>query len=349
MLRDAYAARRLLIGQGMAADRMGIIGWSRGGTVALAAADGTFIPEEAGGFRAAIAFYPGCNFRTRVPKPRSLLFVAIGEKDDYTGVKQCQDVVDDFGKAGGKVSLKLYPGSGHQFDGDPSHSRMNRDFMAETSTGCSGYVEEDGEASFAGKKFNLESGFNDLLVYARQTGCIGHGATMWTNMTQREVVQAGPDRFPELCVPARKVAWIYGVDLVNVISLAKHWIAAALLVSAAMATSAQEIDPVEMLGGFDRIAEACMPGGSEAALTAVRVRLFRQTLGALGGATKTPSDKEIEESMAATRKSIADDAGGALKGRYEAGRRGVEDTTRLAKTRPQDFDRLCKSSRALGP
>ena len=189
MLRDAYAARRLLIEQGMAADRMGIIGWSRGGTVALAAADGTFIPQEAGGFRAAVAFYPGCNFRTRVPKPRSLLFVAIGEKDDYTGVKQCQAIVDDFGKAGGKVSLKLYPASGHQFDGDPSHSRMNRDFMAETSTECSGFVEEDGEASFAGRKFNLESGFNDLLVYARQTGCIGHGATMWTNPTQKEAVR----------------------------------------------------------------------------------------------------------------------------------------------------------------
>ena len=186
MVRDALAGKRLLVARGMAADRMAIMGWSRGGSVALAAADANFLAQEQERFLAAIAFYPECSFRPRVPKPRSVVFMALGDRDDYTGIKPCQDIAGDYGKAGGTISVKVYSGSTHGFDGNPAYTRASRDFIAETFIDCVAYVEEDGSATLFGKRFDLESGFRDLVIYARQQPCAARGTTMWTNIRQKE-------------------------------------------------------------------------------------------------------------------------------------------------------------------
>ena len=191
MARDAFAARRLLIARGIVSDRTAIMGGSRGGTIALLAADRTFLPAETERFQAAIAFYPGCNFRVRAPKPASALFMLEGERDNYTGVKPCQDIAEDYEKAGGKVALKIYPDSTHDFDGDPAHNRMFRDSRAETFINCVAAVEDDGTLVFEGRRFDGDRGFADLVVYLRQQPCAGHGVTMWSNLKQREI--AGHD------------------------------------------------------------------------------------------------------------------------------------------------------------
>jgi dienelactone hydrolase len=187
MVRDSLAGKRLLMARGMAADRMAILGWSRGGAVALAAADGNFLTQEQDRFRAAIAFYPACNFRPRAPRPKSVVFMALGDRDDYTGVKPCQDIANDYRQAGGKISVKVYPSSTHGFDGKTSLTRADRDFMAETFIDCVFLVEEDGSANLLGKRFDLESGFRDLVVYARQLPCSSKGSTTWTNPEQKAV------------------------------------------------------------------------------------------------------------------------------------------------------------------
>jgi dienelactone hydrolase len=187
MLRDSLAGKRFLTARGMAGDRMAIIGWSRGGAVALAAADANFLAQEQDRFRAAIAFYPACNFRPRVPRPRSVVLMALGDRDDYTGVRPCQDIANDYRKAGGKISVKVYPSSTHGFDGKPSLTRADRDFMAETFIDCVAYVEEDGSANLFGKQFDLETGFRDLVVYARHHPCSSKGSTTWTNLEQKAV------------------------------------------------------------------------------------------------------------------------------------------------------------------
>jgi dienelactone hydrolase len=157
MARDTFSGRRFLIAQGLAPNRIGIMGWSRGGGVVLAAADRTYLHSETDRFQVAIAFYPSCNFRPRLPKPASVMFVALGERDDYTGVKPCQDIADDYAKAGAKITIKVYPNSGHQFDGNPDDTRRRRDFMAETYIDCVAYVEEDGAATSDGKRFDPEA------------------------------------------------------------------------------------------------------------------------------------------------------------------------------------------------
>ena len=187
MTRDAFAARRLLVARGIAPDHTAIMGGSRGGTVALLAADRTFLPAEADRFQVVIAFYPGCNFRVRAPKPSGALFMLLGERDNYTGVKPCQDIAEDYEKAGGKLMLKIYPDSMHAFDGDPAHSRMFHDFMAETFIECVASVEEDGTLVFEGQRFDADRGFADMVAYARRRPCAGHGVIMGTNRKQREI------------------------------------------------------------------------------------------------------------------------------------------------------------------
>ena len=67
MTRDAFSARRFLLERGYAADRMAVMGFSKGGTVALYAADRNLLPTEADRFPVAISFYPSCSMRPRTP------------------------------------------------------------------------------------------------------------------------------------------------------------------------------------------------------------------------------------------------------------------------------------------
>ncbi len=182
MTRDAFSARRFLIERGFPADRMAVMGFSRGGSVALYAADRNFLPEQVDRFAVAIAFYPGCTIRPRAPKPVSAVFIALGEKDDYTGIKPCQEVADDFGKAGGKIAVKTYPGAAHGFDGNPANTAMTYSRFADNFMDCRVYLEEDGQYALAGKRHANDS----TIVEAMRTSCGRKGASFWTNTRQKE-------------------------------------------------------------------------------------------------------------------------------------------------------------------
>lgn len=122
MIRDAFAARRFLVERGFPAERTAVMGFSKGGMVALYAADRNYVPEEMERFAASLPFYPGCHVRLRVPKPASTMFMVLGDRDDYTGVEPCQQVADDYAQAGGNITVKIYSGATHGFDGNPKHT-----------------------------------------------------------------------------------------------------------------------------------------------------------------------------------------------------------------------------------
>ncbi len=182
MTLDAFAARRFLLERGFTPGHIAVMGFSKGGAVALYAADRNFFPDETDRFAAAIPFYPGCNARPRAPKPASVVFMALGEKDNYTGTKPCQDIADDFSKAGGNISVKIYPNAAHAFDGNPANTqRLNLRF-AENYMDCIVYIEEDGNSTYAGKSYPL----NELSLFAdlRNT-CMKKGASVQTNVVQK--------------------------------------------------------------------------------------------------------------------------------------------------------------------
>jgi len=188
LTRDAFAARRFLLAHNHRAERIALMGTSKGGGATLYAADRNFLPAETDRFAAVIAFYPSCAIRPRVPKPASALFIGVGEKDDWTGAKPCQELAESFSKAGGKVMVKVYPDALQGFDVDPAHYQPHQLPMAENYSQCTIWIEEDGKPSFAGKRF---SATNDPELFAelRKT-CVTKGASVGPNPQQRKVAGA---------------------------------------------------------------------------------------------------------------------------------------------------------------
>lgn len=113
-VRDAFnAASYLRSLPSVAADRIGVIGFSHGGWTILKAV----LAENLGAdrpFAAAVAFYPGCE------APRSGLvtdtLILIGEADDWTPAGRCAHWRDLAQANGHRLVLKTYAGALHGFD-----------------------------------------------------------------------------------------------------------------------------------------------------------------------------------------------------------------------------------------
>jgi len=106
--------------------RIAVIGWSHGGSTALAAINGkdpaVFALRAHDGdafFRAAVAFYPGCakslragdGWRAAVPT-----LIMIGELDDWTPAKACVDLGESAKSRGDPLDVVVYANSHHGFD-----------------------------------------------------------------------------------------------------------------------------------------------------------------------------------------------------------------------------------------
>jgi dienelactone hydrolase len=99
------------------AQRLGLMGWSNGGSTVLAASDATH-PEVAGAVAKpslAVAYYPGCESALRGDyRPVAPLLMLVGEDDDWTPAAPCKALAERLGSA---TELTAYPGAGHGFDG----------------------------------------------------------------------------------------------------------------------------------------------------------------------------------------------------------------------------------------
>ena len=91
---------------------VGVMGGSHGGSSTLA----TIAGARAGGFAAAVALYPGCG--PRYDKPAAPLLILVGELDDWTPAEPCRKLATRARDAGLPVTIKIYPGAHHSFDGD---------------------------------------------------------------------------------------------------------------------------------------------------------------------------------------------------------------------------------------
>lgn len=112
--------------------RLGLIGWSHGGSTVLWTVREGGAPNTVD-FKTAIAFYPGCKVPSERPnwKPRLPLKILIGALDDWTPVEPCRDL-----SAKHSVPLIEYPDAYHGFDAPNSAVRILKG-LGVTGTGKS--------------------------------------------------------------------------------------------------------------------------------------------------------------------------------------------------------------------
>jgi carboxymethylenebutenolidase len=129
---DAYGALAYLRKRtDVAAGRVGLQGWSNGGSAVLA----TMAPDAPGiaqhtpiaGFRAALAFYPGCGLHAQFKDgltPYAPVRVFHGTADEEVSPKTCAALVRKGRALGGDIDITLYPDATHDFD-DPGPRRQS--------------------------------------------------------------------------------------------------------------------------------------------------------------------------------------------------------------------------------
>lgn len=125
-LADALAGRNYLLKLPyVQKDKIGLIGWSHGGVVALLAAlnitKGKL--KFKGAFKAVIAFYPYCAKLKEKVGLKSPLLVLIGDKDNWTPAHLCKTLKKDLSGTI-KMTLKIYSGAFHCFDWEGLESTL---------------------------------------------------------------------------------------------------------------------------------------------------------------------------------------------------------------------------------
>lgn len=123
--RDAQGALQWLAAQpGVDAARLGLLGWSHGGSTVLAATNLRIDEVSAAAPRPslAVAFYPSCEAELRRGyDPSAALLMLLGEADDWTPAAPCKALAAaSAASAGAGVPpprFETYAGAHHGFDG----------------------------------------------------------------------------------------------------------------------------------------------------------------------------------------------------------------------------------------
>ena len=176
---DALAALRLL-----AADpridrqRIGVIGFSRGGIVALETAVDAFrrgVIDDDAHFAAHIAFYPGCGLRYwRTPSPLTgaPIMMALAGSDNYVPPAPCLAFAETMRAAGQDVETHVYPGAYHDFDNTVDYVKQFD--RVETSRQCAD--REIDPVSWQYKFLKSGETFTDYAAFAARLGnCVIRG------------------------------------------------------------------------------------------------------------------------------------------------------------------------------
>lgn len=129
MVADAFNALKLLATHPrIDPDRIGIMGFSKGGQVSLYTTLEPFRRAVSGNLRFAthVPLYPSCALPyiareiTRAP-----MLVLMGGADDYTPAIQCERYIEWFRGKGAPIRSIVYPGAAHGFDSPAAVRRLD--------------------------------------------------------------------------------------------------------------------------------------------------------------------------------------------------------------------------------
>ena len=114
MLVDAFSTRSVLA-QDPRIDKIGIAGWSLGGTVALYSAWSPIIDILGSAFDAHLPFYPAAHIRPDIQKwSDSPILILHGDADNWTPVHLVEELLPQLPNA----TLHAYPDAHHSFDSE---------------------------------------------------------------------------------------------------------------------------------------------------------------------------------------------------------------------------------------
>jgi dienelactone hydrolase len=143
---DALAAVSWLAAQpGVDAQRIGLLGWSNGGSAVLSATNERHAEVAAAALKPsfAVAFYPGCDAELKRGYQHSArLLLLVGEADDWAPAAPCKRLAE---QAAGSVEIEAYPGAFHGFD-STAPLRLRKDVPNGVNPGRGVTVGGDSEA-----------------------------------------------------------------------------------------------------------------------------------------------------------------------------------------------------------
>ena len=124
--------------------RIGVIGFSRGGSAAINSALEPIrraVIDDDLRFAAHVAVYPGCSVPfVSADLDGSPILMLLGGKDDYTPASFCLDYADRLRASGASIKAVVYPNAYHGFDSAaPPHFRPR----PTTARNCHGEVDLD--------------------------------------------------------------------------------------------------------------------------------------------------------------------------------------------------------------
>ena len=186
MIRDAFGALAFLSKHPRVdMKRVVVMGMSRGGSVALQAADER-AKLDSGAFAAHLPLYPGCSTQYKNPRMRAPILMLIGASDDYTGVKPCAAYAERIRAQGGQVELKTYEGAQHGFDGEMASRRDIRLPNVQNFHDCTMLIEDSGAVVLAntGEAIDLNDPRKGIEILGRS--CMRRGATIGFSPAARE-------------------------------------------------------------------------------------------------------------------------------------------------------------------
>jgi dienelactone hydrolase len=177
---DALSALRLLATHPrIDPARIGVIGFSRGGQVALYSALEPVrrsIVDDARRFAAHVALYPSCSipYHARQVTGAPILML-LGAADDYTPPKRCHAYADWFRGRGAPVQVAEYAGAYHDFD-LPVPPRFLR--RLQSARGCNAEVDVEAGAM---RRVDTGEALRGPAVGAYLRSCTQRGATIGGN------------------------------------------------------------------------------------------------------------------------------------------------------------------------
>jgi dienelactone hydrolase len=193
MIADSYNALKLLSTHPkIDRERIGIMGSSKGGIVALYSAYEPIRQSMVNGdlkFALHIPLYPFCMKLEKVQMTGAPILILIGEKDDWTPAKFCTELIKDLKDADYDANIIVYPDAHHGFDSYGDFSYIAKAYRVED---CRIIIKANGEQIEATTGISLRTPEEEIKAL---TKCATRGVHIGRNSAARKKANEDVKKF----------------------------------------------------------------------------------------------------------------------------------------------------------